>query len=450
MSKPTKKRVSFGDVQTRIIPAREMIAQDDDTFFSTSSSSTTTTTPTATTSSFSSEESQPPPTDLSSLSAEELMNLSAADRRILKSDRLESRVASKILGDNKFNQSGEQHANGNDDDSNGVRGELTGVDVPTSDDFGYVVEAFNLKEERETGLLRAARNTTLAGKGEDEDHEEDRWLKDNDVMDKKMLNRMKVKELKREEIENERRKKTDQSWLEEIIQLLVHSNETVPMGLQRLRPSKVKSKSGGWRNRQQKFQSASNSHETTTSTTTTTATKSSFEHLTEASSELMARGYDDVYIITKQQMEDKLNEVKEEQRIKSNNKRLASNSRSSGGGDDTTTLPSIKKRRVEAAAATTTTTTTPCSWYYKRKLEDREVHGPFSSENMLAWKNLGYFVGDNVVYLRRDPPAVSSNSVSAPTNDLDDLMNDLNDDNDEVDGSGDTFEWFSSENCAFE
>ena len=37
--------------------------------------------------------------------------------------------------------------------------------VPDAADFGYTVEAFNMSEERDTGLLRAARDGRIAGKG---------------------------------------------------------------------------------------------------------------------------------------------------------------------------------------------------------------------------------------------------------------------------------------------
>ena len=446
MSKPKKKRVSFGAVETRIISPRA------------SEEEPQTTATTATTAAPS--------------TAPELSSLTAAEVRILRSDRAETRIANDILDNDKFNQNGEARENGTDGDPNAVRGELTGVSVPTTDDFGYVVEPFNLTEERDTGLLRAARNTSLVGRGEEEDHQEDQWLKDNDVIDSKTLARMKAKEQAREQQENDRREKSDQAWLEDVIRLLVAPTETVPMGLRRLRPTTNKLRGKSWRNRQAPSTAATTTTAataataattttttttataTTTNTTATTTTVASFEHLTEASSELMSRGYDDVYVITKQQMEEKLEEGKREK--KSSNKRASSSSSAGdeGNGSDNPSL--LKKRRIDPAAAST------CMWYYKRNLqqEDAPVHGPFSSEKMVAWRKIGYFVGDNVVFLRRDPPYLAARKEDGGGDDADDLMNDLEDDlgeednttttTTEGDGSGSAVAWFSSEGIDFD
>ena len=185
-----------------------------------------------------------------------------AEARILKSDRSESRIAKEIIEDDKFNQIGEAHEDGTDGDPNAVRGELSGTAVPSLSDFGHKVEAFNLSEERDTGLLRAARNTTIIGRGEEEEHEDDQWLKDNSIIDAKVLARMKAKEHDKETQENLRRKKTDRAWLQEVIDLLVDDHETVPIGLRRLRPTKkTNSNGGGWRKRSQQQQQQQQQHQ---------------------------------------------------------------------------------------------------------------------------------------------------------------------------------------------
>ena len=157
----------------------------------------------------------------------------------------------------------------------------------------------------------------------------------------------------------------------------------------------------------------------------------------------MSRGFDDVYLMTKLQLEHRLNEGRnEEARHKTNHKRSASESME-------TDRPLAKKPRLAS---------TSCVWYYKRKLDDEQVHGPFSSTNMLEWKAGGYFVGDNVVYLRRDPPrpmdvVVEEEPRGEVQDDADDLMNDLGDDDEEEEAAavvGDKFVWFSSEQCQFE
>ena len=425
--KPTQKRVTFGQNKTHIISPRE-----DETMTDTSSMDDNNTHPSA---------------DLSSLSA--------ADLRILKSDRSESRIANEILANDKFNEIGETRENGNDGDPNAVRGEMTGTSVPSLSEFGHVVEAFNLSEERDTGLLRAARNTTIIGRGEDEDHEEDRWLQDNSIIDAKVLARMKAKEQDKEEHESARRKKPDRAWLQDVVDLLVSSDETVPAGLRRLRPSKKAKKSrgntggGGWRKtsqqqqqQQQQHNREQEQHNNSSSTLSATVAAKSFERLTEASSELMSRGYDEIYTDTRRQMLAALN-----------NKRASAKDESIGA-----MAPASKKRRIDTASSSSTssssstTTTTSCMWYYKRSLQDENAHGPFSSDHMRAWRQHGYFVGDNVVYLRRDPPYHAEDAnltgTASTGNDVDDLMNDLEDDLDSK--KEDAAVWFTSEACTFD
>ena len=71
---------------------------------------------------------------------------------------------------------------------------------------------------------------------------------------------------------------------------------------------------------------------------------------------------------------------------------------------------------------------------------------------MRAWRQHGYFVGDNVVYLRRDPPYHAEDAnltgTASTGNDVDDLMNDLEDDLDSK--KEDAAVWFTSEACTFD
>lgn len=72
----------------------------------------------------------------------------------------------------------------------------------------------------------------------------------------------------------------------------------------------------------------------------------------------------------------------------------------------------------------------PALWEYKGNQDD-EVHGPYTTEQMIAWTGAGYFVGDQKVEIRtiREDPL--------PLSAKDDLLNDLLDDdeggNDDVD-----------------
>ena len=205
-----------------------------------------------------------PPTDAPSTSSsssssgppavgqEDLSTYSEADLRILKSDRRESRLAaeSELLLSNKFDGESERPGagggdSGEDVDPNTVRGEIEGSALPDSADFGYTVEAFNLSEERDSGLLRAARNGQIAGRGGDDDsHRDDAWLQDNAVMDSESLKRMNEARKRQAEKAAAARRggARDDVSMEDAVRYVVRllrPGESVLSALRRLKPSSL-------------------------------------------------------------------------------------------------------------------------------------------------------------------------------------------------------------------
>lgn len=75
---------------------------------------------------------------------------------------------------------------------------------------------------------------------------------------------------------------------------------------------------------------------------------------------------------------------------------------------------------------------TGIQWEYEGR-QDRKVHGPFSTSDMLSWIQAGYFVGESAVNVRTVQKKVKSMQ--------DDLLDDLLDDGDDDDNSTDRDEY---------
>ena len=80
-------------------------------------------------------------------------------------------------------------------------------------------------------------------------------------------------------------------------------------------------------------------------------------------------------------------------------------------------------------------------WEY-RGSEDGQIHGPFSTAQMVSWTQQGYFVGQSAVLVR---PIATRPSSST---DKDDLLNDLLDDDDAT-GNDVPPEWLKSDEVDF-
>ena len=77
---------------------------------------------------------------------------------------------------------------------------------------------------------------------------------------------------------------------------------------------------------------------------------------------------------------------------------------------------------VSAAASAPATTYPPAEWEYMGN-EDGQIHGPYTTEQMIGWTKAGYFVGEQTVKIR----TIRQEALSTG----DDLMADLMDDDDD-------------------
>jgi CD2 antigen cytoplasmic tail-binding protein 2 len=77
---------------------------------------------------------------------------------------------------------------------------------------------------------------------------------------------------------------------------------------------------------------------------------------------------------------------------------------------------------------------TSVQWEYQGR-EDQQIHGPYTTQQMLDWTRAGYFVGPSAVYVRTvATPSVSplpSSSPAATTTTTESLLADLMDDDDD-------------------
>ena len=413
--------------------------------------------------------------------AEDLSTYSAADLRILKSDRREMRVAAKsaLLLSNKFDGEHERYTssaasteNADETDPNSVRGEIEGGVLPDANDFGYTVEAFNLSEERNSGLLRAARNGHIAGRGndDDDDHRDDAWLLDNAVMDPEKVKRL--HEARRKQAQNDAMSRqldangttSIEHALRQVLQFL-EPGESVLAALRRLRPSSSESTGKGgiltgtmrkasWRDRMRQTKLARQAAATITRGTSgkknpslPSAPETPFSSLTKFANVLMDQGFDKIYTETRDELAARLHGEKghglrvddsedglegSDLNVSSRQKRQASTFEEHGSA--------TKKRRIDGHP-------TECVWYYKRSLEDSQEHGPFSTLQMKGWREQGYFIGNHTVKLRRDPPLGKSENTGSAGDAANDLLDDLEGDDNDI--SDFTREWVDSSTISF-
>ena len=84
------------------------------------------------------------------------------------------------------------------------------------------------------------------------------------------------------------------------------------------------------------------------------------------------------------------------------------------------------------------------TWEYRGN-QDGEIHGPYTTAQLMSWIQAGYFIGEQAVQIR----TISNEESNKST--VDDLLSDLMDDNDEEDGKTEQVkgEWKSSNDVDF-
>ena len=116
---------------------------------------------------------------------------------------------------------------------------------------------------------------------------------------------------------------------------------------------------------------------------------------------------------------------------------------SGDANDDVDGDSSSKMAKTDGGASVQADKKTPVQWEYRGN-QDQQVHGPYTTEQMLGWIQAGYFVGEAAVDVRRIPSADVNGGGGSGDSDgakkaaekatADDLMADLMDSDDDEGG----------------
>jgi len=196
---------------------------------------------------------------------------------------------------------------------------------------------------------------------------------------------------------------TKEQLYKRIVPLLGDSMESIMEAIRRF--GKLAKTKTSLKNRRK--QPKTKQQETRENDNDTNVAKSHLDELTGAASALLLKGEVDIYDRTRQDILRMFPSLVEEIQGKSDN--------------------------VEEKA---TTTTSKPKWEYQGN-EDSKLHGPYTTEQMIAWVRSGYFVGAQRVKIRTvsfQEPA-SEEKVEPQLSTEDDLMADLMDDEDEEEES---------------
>jgi CD2 antigen cytoplasmic tail-binding protein 2 len=275
-------------------------------------------------------------------------------------------------------------------------GSATRIDYRTSlAAEGIQVEPFNMDQERNDGSGYFDGDTYIFRK-RDDDNEVDAWVEglDNGEVNDNDVQHSQIAMVREDQRRQEKSKAMDErmdNWTENDLytKLLLHlqENETVMSALIRFgnmfQTSKGRKK------------------ETSLDENGRRLAQDAFNDITEASSALLLKGKIDIYELKRSDIE------------------LLQSSLSSGNNTANET----------ATKATLSFPKANVQWEYKGN-HDGQIHGPFTTEEMLGWIRVGYFVGDTAVQVRTvqaTPPSSDSKSLR------EDLLSDLLDDDAEQD-----------------
>lgn len=277
----------------------------------------------------------------------------------------------------------------------------------------FPIEPFNMKSEREDGEGYFDGETYIFRRNEEE---EDAWLDDlesskSNYTDSVSLDiNPKRRQLTLVNTQNDNLSKED--IYRQLIELLGTDNETVIQALGRL---------GAIIKREKKKNEQNSNIES--------EAKKSLERLTELSNVLMMKFEDNlIYEKCRKEMSKSIN-------TKRTN--VFSNE-----NDIHHPFSDVKKRKGGDGNPMR-----PAMWCYKGNQDD-EIHGPYTSKQMLDWISAGYFVGSMAVdvYKVDDSGLKPSNSKT----DLDDLLDDLEDnEDDDATKKAINIEWLRSDKVDF-
>ena len=283
---------------------------------------------------------------------------------------------------------------------------------------GVKIEPFNMREEETDGTGYFDGDTYVFRKNVPaEEGEADAWAdtlmqdgnggNDGDGEDRPIIsivnNRATRKENESSSTQEDFDDLTKEQLYKRIVPLMGDSMESIMEAIRRygkLAKTKLNSK---YRRKQQK----SKQRETNKNGSDSNVAKSHLDDLTGAASALLMKGEVDVY-------------DKSRQDILRMFPSLLEQLQGSNGNAENKTLPTTSKQK----------------WEYQGN-EDNQLHGPYTTEQMIAWVQSGYFIGAQRVKIRTISveEQADEEKMDPQLSTEDDLMADLMDDDDEEEES---------------
>eukprot|EP01114_Cavostelium_apophysatum_P014555 TRINITY_DN3806_c0_g1_i1.p1 TRINITY_DN3806_c0_g1~~TRINITY_DN3806_c0_g1_i1.p1 ORF type:complete len:328 (+),score=102.08 TRINITY_DN3806_c0_g1_i1:29-1012(+) len=225
-------------------------------------------------------------------------------------------------------------------------------------DMGYTIEPFNLREERRDGEFDVQGNFQAMKKA---NRDYDAWA-DGEYEEQMELYKAKGNQFPATSSskisDDQEAEKVDIEALKKKVLSLLEPKETVAGALKRLGKDLPKGK--------QKVK-----------------VTTPFDELTEAAHALLSNGFFSIYHLPKE--------------------KIAAEVATKEDSDSEDDLPAWKKERLakeKAEAEKKLQPTSKVMWEYKAA-NNGELFGPYTTQDMIAWRDMGYFVGDNVVEMRK-------------------------------------------------
>lgn len=300
----------------------------------------------------------------------------------------------------RFGSEGEGFLNSDDDDEE----KNTKVDNRTSlAAEGIEIEPFHMNQERTDGTGYFDGDTYVFRK-RSADEEPDAWLESLDTnnndsdSDNKQWAMQRIDKQRSDALQEEQTNLDE--WTEEDLysKMLPHLagppvNETVLQALQRygalMKTPKTK---------RVKTSAATSNNQVLQNKAARQLANDSFDDITEAANALLLKGKIDIYQSRQSDIQAALSQL---QREKTSHVETA----------DSSSIDKVGQKNA-------------IQWEY-RGSQDHQIHGPFSSQDMLHWIQAGYFVGPSAVQIRSVHPQ--------PKSSQEELLSDLLDDDPRAD-----------------
>ncbi len=296
-------------------------------------------------------------------------------------------------------------------------------DASSSNGTGLMT-AFNLKEENEQGHYDASGNF-IWNKEDAVIRQEDAWL---EVSDKQIHGAFQAQQAKLQQENMQEEDVLTQTQAIDHIYRILKDNETVLRALKRLgnQPQRQKRKyNRGLKKSEVPVVQVSEEEKA--------GKKVQFDQLTEAADYMMRKGIVDVYQLNKEEVGKLQSGVLQEE---------PATGSSTSSYFKNTTMPSAEEEEDGM------------KWEYKGK--DGKVYGPYSTKQIVSWRQEGYFTGVSSVLMRRVGEKATGSSSSTTTTEEErtltaeeELVRDMEDSDEEEETKQQEDLWINSDEIDF-